>query len=148
MISLRGGMLDDNVIYHFLRLLCDQVKDFKCSTVDPLHLTEYFNCSCDIANIHRHIHICSDLCDSDYVTIPLNRDLHWSLITADFTKYPIVTLFHVAPFMATIIRKPLTYLLHSNTSLLSIGNGDSFTTTSLLAHALKPGILLLFQTPT
>ena len=112
MISLRGGMLDDKVIHYFLKLLCDQVKNLKFSTVDPLHITEYFNSSDDAARIHRHIYRCSDLCDSDFVIFPFNRDLHWSLITADFTTYPIVTLYHEDPLHAHHNQKT-THLLAS-----------------------------------
>ena len=36
MISLRGGMLDDKVIYYYLGLLCLNVSDIKCTTTDPL----------------------------------------------------------------------------------------------------------------
>ena len=87
MISLRGGMLDDKVIHYYLDLLCANVSDVKCSTTDPLHISEYLRGGCDIATIHRRIYRGTDICDSDLVFVPINKDMHWSIITADFTKY-------------------------------------------------------------
>ena len=97
MINLRGGLLDDKVIFCFLKLLCNKVHDFRCDVVDPLHFSQYLNCSGDTSRIHRHISNTADLCDSNLVFFPLNKDLHWSLITADFTQYPTVQLFHEDP---------------------------------------------------
>ena len=97
MINLRGGQLDDKVILCFLKLLCNQTQNIKCAVVDHIHFSQYLNCSGDTSTIHRHISNTTDLCDSNLVFFPLNLHLHWSLITADFTQYPNVTIFHEDP---------------------------------------------------
>ncbi len=67
------------------------------SVVDPLHFSRFLECSSDTALIHRHISNVSDLCECDIVFFQLNKHLHWSLITADLTQYPTVTLLHEDP---------------------------------------------------
>ena len=76
MINLRGGMLDDTVIF-----ICNNLHDRKYS--------RFLECSSDTALIHRHICNVSDLCKCDIVFFPLSKHLHWSLITADLTPYSI-----------------------------------------------------------
>ena len=90
-------MLDDTVIFSFLRTLCNNLRDKRYSVIDPLHLSQFLDCSSDASQIHRHISNVSDLCDCDIALFPLNKNLHWSLITADLTQYPTVTLLHEDP---------------------------------------------------
>ena len=97
LINLRGGMLDDTVIFSFLRRLCNNLGDKKYSVIDPMHFSQFLECSSDTSHIHRHISNVSDLCDCDIVFFPLNKNFHWSLITADLTQYPAVTLLHEDP---------------------------------------------------
>jgi hypothetical protein len=67
------------------------------SVVNPLHFSRFLECSSDSALIHQHISNVSDMCECDLVFFPLNKHLHWSLITADLTQYPAVTLLHEDP---------------------------------------------------
>ena len=77
--------------------MCLHSTSHTCSVVDTIYVEHILNSVRHSHRLHSNVHNTSNICDQDYVFFPMARNHHWSLIVADFTAFPTVSVTHSDP---------------------------------------------------